>query len=423
MISTIAINIFGRERVRQTALLYGSEIGIIALTFGTGILNSRFLGPEEYGIYTFVITVVQALMIFAGLGFPQAGARVVALARDRNEERVIGGSLVVIAALIGLAMAALLAIASPLIESVFRIQHKHSLLFASLISTSAPMVLVLTQACRGGNQIPTLAGLNILPKALYLVGAILVIWLTKLTALWALLLYFLGTAAACLFAAVALNVRFHGLRTRIREVFEEVKSYGFKSYLGGIADNSTFKLNNLLIAGYVDTTWLGFYAIASTVVSPMGSFSTSLSSSIYRSLATKDRIGGNIFLANTAFLLLSGLFIVLTARTLIRVVLTESFLPATGLVYVLVFTAFFQGMYQPITAFLASHGKGRELRAISLWVSLANICAAVLLIPRLGALGAAFGSAFAKLCELSGNLYYYRKIRHEIESCPAVVTS
>src|SRR5215471_16324154 len=110
MISTISINIFGRERVRQTALLYGSEIGIIALTFGTGILNSRFLGPEQYGIYTFVITVVQALMIFAGLGFPQAGARVVALAQDRNEERVIGGSLVVIAAVIGLAMAALLAI-------------------------------------------------------------------------------------------------------------------------------------------------------------------------------------------------------------------------------------------------------------------------------------------------------------------------
>lgn len=74
-------NLLGRQRVRQTALLYSSEIGLIVLTFGTGILNSRFLGPEQYGLYTFVITVVEALMIFSGFGFPQAGARVVALAK------------------------------------------------------------------------------------------------------------------------------------------------------------------------------------------------------------------------------------------------------------------------------------------------------------------------------------------------------
>ncbi|PYK99056.1 MAG: hypothetical protein DME19_10110, partial [Verrucomicrobia bacterium] len=63
-------NLLSRERVRQTLLLYSSEIGLIVLTFGTGILNSRFLGPSQYGIYTFVITIIEAAMIFTGFGFP-----------------------------------------------------------------------------------------------------------------------------------------------------------------------------------------------------------------------------------------------------------------------------------------------------------------------------------------------------------------
>jgi len=409
-------DLLSRERVRQTALLYSSEIGLIALTFGTGILNSRFLGPEQYGLYTFVMTVVQVLMIFTGLGFPQAGARVVALANSRQDERAIQGGLVLVAVVMGLAMSVALGVASPLIEHIFRIQQKHSLLLASLVSTTAPLMLILTQTCRGGNRIRVLAGLTILPKGFYLLGAAGVIYFGSLTASRALMLFYFGTLGACLFAMLALQVRFHEVRRRILEVVEEVKRYGFKAYVGGIADNSTFKLNNLLIAGCVDTTWLGFYAIASTVVSPMGTFSTSLSSAVYKSLATKNRISRKVFLANTGFLLASGAFITVAARPLIRIVLTDSFLPAIGLVYILVFTAFFQGMYQPINAFLGAHGKGRELRAISICISLVNLCVAAVLIPFLGAFGAALGSSLAKLCELIGNIYFYHKITSELKN-------
>ncbi len=409
-------NLLGRQRVRQTALLYSSEIGLIVLTFGTGILNSRFLGPEQYGLYTFVITVVEALMIFSGFGFPQAGARVVALAKSRHDEQAMQGALVVVAVVIGLAMSVVLTIASPFIESTFDLQHKHSLVLASLISTIAPLTLMLMQACRGGNQIGILAGLKILPKGLYLIGALGVVYWSKLEASGALLLYFGGALGACLFAMFSLRIRFVNVRSHVDRLKDEVRRYGFKAYIGGIADNSTFKLNNLLIAGYVDTTWLGFYSIASTMVSPMVSFSTSLSNSVYRSLATKDRIDRKVFLANGAFLLASGVFTALCARPLIAAVLTPSFLPATGLVYILIFTAFFQGMYQPINAFLGSHGRGRESRSISFFVCVVNLGVAVALIPRMGAHGAALGSALAKLCELLGNIYFYRKVTRELRA-------
>ncbi|PYJ62618.1 MAG: hypothetical protein DME24_03260 [Verrucomicrobia bacterium] len=406
-------SLLARERVRQTLLLYGSDIGLIILTFGTGILNSRFLGPTQYGVYAFVITVVEAVMLFAGFGFPAAGARVVSLAKTRHDEQAVQGALVAIALVMGLCMSLLLATASPLIEWVFHTKEKGWFLIASLLCTLAPLQAMLTQACLGANRIGILATLNILPKALYLLGGLgMVVW-AHLTAKTALMLYFGGSLASCLLALIALRIRFDQVRSLTREVTAEVKRYGFKAYLGGIADTSTYKLNNLLIAGYVDTNWLGFYSIASTMVSPMVRFSIALSNSAYRSLGQKKSINKKLFMANGAFLVASAILIAAVVRPFITIVLTRQFLPAVGLVYVLLATAFFQGMYQPINAFLCAHGKGRELRSISLVVCAVNLIISLALIPRLGAYGAAIGSSMAKCCELLGNIHYYRKITRQ----------
>src|SRR5207302_3810703 len=152
-------SLMSRERVRQTLLLYGSDIGLIILTFGTGILNSRFLGPTQYGVYAFVITVVEAVMLFAGFGFPAAGARVVSLAKTRHDEQAIQGALVAIALMMGLCISLVLAAATPLIQVVFHTQEKSWLLIASLLCTLAPLQAMLAQACLGANRVGILATL------------------------------------------------------------------------------------------------------------------------------------------------------------------------------------------------------------------------------------------------------------------------
>ena len=198
-------SLLARERVRQTLVLYSSEIGLIILTFGSGILNSRFLGPTQYGVYAFVITVVEAVMLFAGFGFPAAGARVVSLAKTRHDEQAVQGALVAIALVMGLCMSLLLATASPLIEWVFHTKEKGWFLIASLLCTLAPLQAMLTQACLGANRIGILATLNILPKALYLLGGLgMVVW-AHLTAKTALMLYFGGSAVRLLLVSLHLS--------------------------------------------------------------------------------------------------------------------------------------------------------------------------------------------------------------------------
>jgi len=406
-------SLLNRERVWQTLVLYSSEIGLVILTMGTGILNSRFLGPTQYGFYTFVITIVEVLNLLGGLGFAPSGARMVALAKSRPDEQAIQGTLVVVGVALGLCLSVLMAISSPLIDLVFHTRLQTTLLMGSFLCVTTPLQLILNRVCHGANRIGILAILNIVPKVLYLLGGLgMVLW-AELTANTALMLYFGGAMGSCLFTIFMLRVRFENVRGHLRELNAEVQRYGFKTYIGGLADNSTFKLNNLLIAGYVDTVWLGFYNIASTMVSPMVSFSASLSTSAFRSLARKQKVNPKLLWANALFLSLSALLVAACARPVVEVLLTKKFLPAVGLVYVLIFTASFKGMYQPLNAFLCAHGKGRELRSISFVVSIVNLVVSLMLIPRLGAYGAAVGSGVAKLTELLGNLYYYKKAIRE----------
>ena len=408
--------VFTRDAVRKALSLYSSEIGLIILTFGTGILNSRFLGPKQYGVYTFVITIVEAIMLFAGFGYPNAGARMVALAKNKEDEKATQGALVLIAVIMGLGMSLVLGLISPVINHWFHLEQKNCLLIAAMLCVTAPMQMLLAQACRGANRIDILILLNILPKALYLAAGFCLVYWGHLTAMTALLLYFFGGLAACAIAILALRVRFDNLWRHVREITGEVKRFGFNTYIGGLADQSTYKLNNLLIAGCVDTTWLGFYSIASTMVSPMPRFSTSISAVAYRSLAKRDHLGKRLILVNLIFLLVCSMGLLLFARIIIERVLTPKYLPATGLVYVLIVTAFFQGMYQPFTAFLNAHGKGRESRSISFMVSIVNFTVAAILIPRLGAYGAAISSGAAKFCEFLGNVYYYKKVTREFRA-------
>ena len=253
------------------------------------------------------------MTLLGGLGFAPSGARMAALARSRPEEQEILGTLTLVGLAVGACMSSLLAVASPLIDFIFHTHLKQTLLIGSVICVTAPLQVILSRACRGANRIGILATLNILPKALYPIGSLGMVAFASLNASTALVLYFAGVLGACLFACVALRIRFENVKKHYAELQAEVKRYGFNVYVGGLADNSTYRLNNLLIAGYVNTTWLGFYSIASAMVAPLASFSDSLSASLYRSFTHKDRIDKRVLVANAVFLTISSILIAIGA--------------------------------------------------------------------------------------------------------------
>lgn len=79
------INLLRTKTARQTGILYGSKILGMALGFVTTIIVTRSLGPTQYGVLVFILSVITFSSLFFEFGFFSAGARLLAISRSLSE--------------------------------------------------------------------------------------------------------------------------------------------------------------------------------------------------------------------------------------------------------------------------------------------------------------------------------------------------
>jgi O-antigen/teichoic acid export membrane protein len=72
----------------------GIRLAHAAIGFATGILLARFLGPSDYGTYTFVMAMVGFLTIPSELGIPGLAVREIAVANKRKDWGTMRGFIV-----------------------------------------------------------------------------------------------------------------------------------------------------------------------------------------------------------------------------------------------------------------------------------------------------------------------------------------
>ena len=73
-IQTIA----GKKRVKQASVLYISlSIGVL-VGIGVSVLNTRLLGPEQYGDFKFLQSLFSFAVTFVTLGIFYSGGRLIA---------------------------------------------------------------------------------------------------------------------------------------------------------------------------------------------------------------------------------------------------------------------------------------------------------------------------------------------------------
>lgn len=399
--------VLGSRLARQTSVLFSSQILLLGMAVLTGVINSRYLGPAGYGIYSFVSAVIAFLAIFFGFGLTSAGARIIALASNKKEECEIAGSLIIAGLFIALVFSATVFMSSFFIDRLFRTNINRILMLISLISGVLPFQLVIDQLYRGCNRINELAFFDLFPRVWYLASVLIVILFSSLTPLTALFLSLGGILIACLIAVKRLHPVFRNTKENLQLLLKETKEYGFHVYLGRIADTSTYKLDNMFIASFVNTTYVGFYTLATTLVSPMSKLSSSMSISLFKDFTKAERIHNIVIMFNLAWLLFCIVFLGLLGKLIVVTLFSEKFLPMVPLILPLAIAGFFQAMYTPFNMFLAAHRKGKELRFIAFTEAIFNLIGNFILIYYYGAMGAAVASAIAKGIELALNLHFY----------------
>jgi O-antigen/teichoic acid export membrane protein len=402
-------SVLNNKTARQSMILYASQLLVVGLSVAINVINTRFLGPSEYGILSFCLTLLGFSVLFFEFGIFTAGSRILALCRDIREEREYIGTLLVAAVIIGIMFGAFIFLSSFFVDNIFTTNINIILLGIAALSIIFPFQFFIQQICQGTNSIIRLSLHKVIWYLLYLFLLVFVATFFKLTAFISLIISLSGLLIASLAILYSLKPRFNSMLGRFAVLLKETRDYGFKVYLGRVMGMSTYNLNRLFISYFVNTTSVGFYFLAETMTYPITMLSGSIATSLYKNLVHNKRIPYAVNKYNFLWLSLSCLGLIVFGGYLLEFLFSNRYSPAVPLILPLTLAAFFNGLIQPYNNFLMAKGKGNYLQTTAAIMTVCNITGSLLLIPHYGVLGAGYASLFSMISYYLACTYYYNK--------------
>lgn len=394
-------------------MLFSAQMGATVLSLLASATLWRLMDPREFGRFAFCQSVIVIAGLFFEFGIFGAGARVLALEGDRDSERRAIGALLLMAAVTGLAFSVFVAGAAIQIDLIFKTGVSSLLIAASPLAFFYPIQLFIEQSCQGLNQIRRLSVFQLTTPGFYVLILIALVAAHRLTAGSALLAYLAGLGLASALAIIGLRPSFEDISRHVRLALKETRSYGLNLYLARITGASAARLDNLVIAyflGRASTNLepLGLYANAQKLSAPIATLSRSLAVSRFRAFAKLASVPERIKRWNTIVLICASIALATIGPIALRL-LFPRYSEAASLLTPFAALNLFVGLFQPYNMFLASHGRGKELRNIAIVVTIANLTGLLLLVPRFGVKGAAWVGAASMAVDYFLHVYYYRK--------------
>jgi O-antigen/teichoic acid export membrane protein len=315
--------LMANKAAKQTVLLFLAQV--VNVLFGVAVtgLNARGLSVEEYGAFSFALVLIIFVAWFFDFGLFSAGSRIVALAREKTEERELVGTLLVLCLALGISCSVVFLVISLFVDVLFRSKVGGLLLSLSPLVAVFPFQTLFMAALRGGNEIGKLATYTVLPRVFYLGALLAVMKISALTLPVTLMLNIVTLILATIIIGIAARPIFRGWKGRVGRILVETRQYGLHIYTGTIVDNLTFGSDKILISYFLGTVAVGFYSVAQTLTMPISLMSRSLATSVFKDFTTYDRIPTKLNLANFLWLVVAGVVLVVFGELLLNTIFTS----------------------------------------------------------------------------------------------------
>jgi len=379
------------QTARQTSLLYASLI--LGIIFGTAIgsINTRALGPKDYGSMAFYTSLTLFIAAFFDFGFSSAGGVIMARAKTVEEERELIGALTLIGLVLGAGFSLVCFSLSLFIDQIFQTQINDIIRITVPVLFVLPFQCLVSEICRGSNAIGKLALFNLLPRILYVLSALVLLYFDQISLLSLILVGLISWCITIFIILASCRPTTKFLSSTFASIWQKNKEFGLHFYFGNSAEAATLKINGLLIPYFVNPTALGYYNLSELMASPMVMFSKSLSQSLFKGFAQKSNIPSKVIRINFLWSLLCTIGLVSLSKYIVSILFSDKFLPLVPLILPMAAACFFQSLYQPYNHFLIARGI-RKLGTLGIYKSIVSLVANIVLIPQYGAMGAAIAT-------------------------------
>lgn len=405
-IRTLAASRLGRQSMHYfLAQLANAALGIVVY----GLL-ARLLSVEDFGRYSFVISIVLFASAFFDFGAASSGMRLAAVTEDAGRQRANAGLLFGVALLLGLLFAVALAGLSFGVAPLYGSEAGRLLLLTAPLMVFYPLQEMVISFAQGSNRMSLLSLQQVLPRVLLIAALVALPALVAMSTMRALAVTFLGIAVSALAIAAVNRPLFRNWPAVLPAFRGELREFGRQVYVGRMVDGLTAGADRLLIAWFSGMAPLAMYSVAVTMTMPIGMMSRAMSGSAYRSFAGSDRIPRTLLAANAVWCIGGSVALLIACEYLIPLFFTASYERSLAVLPYLAAGGALAGLNMPFHAFLAARRQGRAIRVMSVTTSTVNVVANIALVPLFSVVGAGIAMICSYGLNIVMNLHYYRLV-------------
>lgn len=394
--------------LKKTFTLYGASFIAVTLGFLISILNTRILGPEKFGDYKYIETVVRLIAGLVSVGFFISITRLIAINKDQEVEKKYLGLFVVILGIISLIGILIIFIYS-FLEPLFIIEN-FGVTFRKLFFIVPAIIanLALLEILKGLNKIYTLALLTLTPLIIYLISAYFFSSITSLSVETILLLYYGILFITALLIIVWLKPNFKYRKELVKELYKENKFNGRPIYYGSLAGVATANIAGICISYFLnDNKQVGFFMLALTVCSPLLIIPSVMGTTYFKKFVHLPKIPTKVILLSILITLIALIIFYTLIDYVVLNFYSLEYLPVARIAKLLIIGFLFHGLGDLINRFLGAKGEGKKLRNAAFFVGVVNILGYTLLIKYYQMNGAILTKILASCLYLIVMLYYY----------------
>lgn len=392
----------------QTAGFAAANGAATLLAAGATILLTRNLSTEQFGAYSFSVSLLFFVALFFELGLVLPAARLAATTTGRLQKDIIGAALLlnlIAAALFSLTIFVL----SLYIDTWFNVRAGHPLRVAAVAAAAFPLVNVLYRLAQGSDRLH-IASVSTVGAQLVLIALLAVVAReSSFTATTAVVVRAVGVFVATAAGVIWLRPSFGSARLRAAEILHEARTWGMSVSIGRLLSTGTYNMDVLMLGIWTNARWVGLYGLANAIATASGLPVFSLSSALFPRMATATRIARRWFVVSLVVGIVCAAAAWLLAEPAIRFAFSPRYVAAASLVLPLALAWAVRGVTGIFNTFLSAHGNGDALRKSAFVLTASNVVLNFALIPPFGAAGAAWASLLALVANLVAHVSFYRR--------------
>ena len=381
---------------RSAKLIFITDSTILLSTMISSLVGARALGPAGRGDLLVVVLWPPVIAMLAGLGLPTAYRYWMAKEPERVS-RLFSNAVIytLVIGMISIAVADLIVPhlvgnRSPQVITLLRIYQ---------INIPAALFLNLMRGLLEGTRRFGWAGAARLLSFIVQGPGFAILWLIgSLTVTSATYTLIVGQTASMLLGLFAV---WHQLRPRWQPSWSELKSslhYGVRDYLGGVADFTTLRLDQLMLGAMASNIAIGLYVIAVRLSEMTTLAADAIADALMPEVASSKIANRAEALCARSLRLAIYMHLLLfpplwlAAPVILRVLFGPSFVPATGAFRWLLVAAGVWSCGSIVINGLRGFGYPGLSTLARFAAAVVTGVALVVLLPRMGITGAAIAS-------------------------------